>query len=257
MPESPCLFICRTRGGINRIKTFILFLSLFACLFSSVVLYAETPVPIQLETYRKAERILLPAPEIFFVQDCLPCRIRLTAAGERIAVRFRFDLLANDSRQLSSLVLKSALDKSNKPASQQILPSVNSSPIANNEAVFLGAADINRDGYNDLYLITARKNRVRFADYWLYLPDKSEFEYLGNYPLFKIDAHRGDLIAKHQPDTDRHSYEESRYYFVGTHLKLFEQVKVLPTEITGRYKKVRSKLFADEMKQVSVEWLTF
>ena len=257
MPESLSLFICRIRGGVNWVKNILLFLSFFACLSSSVVLYAETSVSSHLESYRKTGRILLPPPENFFVRDCLPCRIRLTVAGEHLAVNFRFDLLENGSRQLSSLMLKSALNKSDKPALQQILPSVNSSPIANNEAVFLGAADINRDGYNDLYLITARKHRVRFADYWLYRSDKSEFEYLGNYPLFKIDAHKGDLITRHQPDTDRHSYEENRYHFVDARLKLFEQVKVLPTAITGRYKKVRSKLLADEMKQVSVEWLRF
>ena len=242
---------------LSRVLSLIAWAFVFCCLFNSTVLYASTPVSKNSKAYLKKNLRLQPSPENFFVRDCSPCRIQLTAMGERLAVNFKFIYLTNNNRQLVSMVLDNISSRATKPIFQQELFNVNSSPITYAEGIFLGVADINRDGYNDLYLITAIKHRVRFADYWLYQPDKSEFDYIGNYPLFKIDALSGDLITRHQVGTDANCYEENRYYFSGAKLIRSERVKVLPTDMVGRYKKVKSKLIADELKQVSVEWLSF
>ena len=255
MPEPVSSY--KMGGKPSRLLSLIAFTLVFCCIFSSAALYANNPVLIKSTSHLKKSLGLALSPESFFVRNCSPCRVQLTAIGERLAVNFKFAPLKNNNRQLTSMVLTNVPSRATKPAFQQELFNINSFPISNTEGIFLGVADINRDGYNDLYLITAIKHRIRFADYWLYRPDTPEFYYIGNYPLFKIDAHRGDLITRQQVGNDRHSYEENRYYFRAAKLTLIEQVKVLPAGTVGRYKKIKSKLLADELKQVSVEWLSF
>jgi hypothetical protein len=79
------------------------------------------------------------------------------------------------------------LSRADRPGWSQRLIVHDMQPIASHEEFIFGATDINFDGRADLLFSTRRGTSNVYADYWLFVPRSGEFDYLGNYPTFRLD----------------------------------------------------------------------
>ncbi|MEW6381868.1 MAG: hypothetical protein AB1611_20015 [bacterium] len=174
-----------------------------------------------------------PPSENLLTVSCDPCRFKIAQRLDPFAVRFKLKNLPDDRRVVESL----QVSRDDKPGWTQVLAVHDMTPVGKNDEVFIGTADINFDGYNDLLFATSLGTANTYADYWLYVPSKQEFDYLGNYPVFTVDSGKHRLSTYERGGHGGMIYQANHYNFVNGVLKLVESEKQVATDQEGVYQK--------------------
>jgi hypothetical protein len=182
------------------------------------------------------------------VNDCRPCTF--TPGPNLPAYRFEFQLKSSaEGRSVESISVTRA-----GPASPvQNLPVGNFSPLAEDQPFFFGGEDINGDGYLDLLLITRRGAANAYADYWLFQPAAGTYAYLGNYPVFRIDAPRHRLLTYERGGMGGMIFESREYAFQGSRIVLMQSVKQEATPRPGVFRKVTRERVGGILKIVRAQ----
>jgi len=130
-------------------------------------------------------------------------------------------------------------------------------PLAAHEQFIFGATDINFDGRADLLFSTRRGTSNVYADYWLFVPATEEFEYLGNYPTFRVDAVHRELSTYEGGGAAGLIYEQNLYRFIGGRLTLTLREKQDATD-DGHdvFVKTVSRLDHGKLREVSRQRVT-
>lgn len=168
------------------------------------------------------------------VANCNPCKFE-------IAANLIYSITCNTKRLPDNERIVEALQvtKSDKPGWEQRLTIHNMSPIDETDDLFLGFADVNFDGYDDLFFATSRGATNTYVDYWLYTPSTGEFSYFGNYPIFSIDTDKQMLSTYEKGGHGGMIYTANRYRFVNGKLVLVESEKQEAIRGTDAYKSKR------------------
>ena len=141
--------------------------------------YAQRPAPPAIDRSSG----MAATKQAFLTNDCAPCRVSVGAQGPAVMVYFEYANASNGQRRVSGL----RLTRQDKPGWKQTLAVKEMTFVRTNEKFFLGSEDVNFDGYNDLLLATARGVANTYCDYWLFVPGRGDFAYLGNFPIFTLD----------------------------------------------------------------------
>ena len=129
------------------------------------------------------------------------------------------------------------LARGDKPGWMQSLSVHAMEPIKKSQKFFIGTADINFDGHDDLYLVTNRGVANSYADYWVFNPVKQIFDYKGNFPMLSIDTKK-HLISSYERGGDGGMiYESKKYEFINGKLEVTEIEKQITNKKYGIYQK--------------------
>ncbi len=143
------------------------------------------------------------------VENCAPCTFRIGTNLPDFAVTFKVRELPDAGRLVESL----QVSRADRPGAPQTLDVHKMTPVPKGDDFFIGADDINFDGYRDLFFATSRGVANTYADYWLFDPAKGEFTYLGNTPVFKVDAEKHELSTYERGGDGGMIYTARRYAF--------------------------------------------
>lgn len=190
-----------------------------------------------------------PPSENLLTVSCDPCRFRIAQTLAPYSIRFKLQSVPNDRRVVEAL----QVFRDDKPDWTQFLTVHDMSPVRTNDEIFIGVADINFDGYNDLLLATSRGAANTYADYWLFVPSKQEFNYLGNYPIFTIDSGQHRLSTYERGGYGGMIYQANYYRFVNGVLTLVESDKQEATDQEGVYRKSIFRLKDKELRLIKKE----
>jgi hypothetical protein len=185
----------------------------------------------------QANAVLGPSSKGFAnVTTCDPCTFYAREGSPPYSIRFVVEDLPDQTRAVREL----KVTREDKPGWQQMLPVHRMAPLPGHKKFFIGVADVDFDGNNDLYLATSRGAANTYADYWLFVPSKEELSYLGNYPFFTVDAATSSLSTFERGGHGGMIYKKSSYRFIQGALTLVESEV---QEQTGREGVYRKKLF--------------
>jgi len=174
-----------------------------------------------------------PPAENLSTANCNPCRFKIAETLAPYLVHFQFQSFPNDDQVIESL----QVSRDDKPGWSQSLPVHNMDPTSKGEEFFIGSADINFDGYNDLFLVTRRGVANAYADYWLFAPAKEDFTYLGNYPIFTVDSSKRQLSTYERGGHGGLIYQANHYRFINGVLTPTASEKQEATDRQGLYRK--------------------
>jgi hypothetical protein len=190
-----------------------------------------------------------PPAENLSTTNCNPCRFKIAETLAPYLVHFQFQSLPNDDQLIQSL----RISRDDKPGWSQSLPVYNMDPIAKGEDFFIGSADINFDGYNDLFLVTRRGVANAYADYWLFAPATEDFAYLGNYPIFTVDSSKRQLSTYERGGHGGLIYQANHYRFIKGVVTLTTSEKQEATDRQGVYRKSILQLKNGKLRLIKKE----
>jgi hypothetical protein len=193
--------------------------------------------------------IVAPRPEYLSTMDCAPCSFMIGQALPSYLVRFKVRDLPDKRRGVEELRISSDA----KPGWEQSLSVHEMTPVTRNKEFSIGTADINFDGYNDLFFVTSRGVANTYADYWLFTPSEGSFSYLGNYPMFTIDRVKHSLSSYERGGHGGMIYTANSYSFIEGVLTLVDSEKQEATDRDGVYLKKMFKLKAGKLRLVKTE----
>jgi hypothetical protein len=176
---------------------------------------------------------MAPPAENMSTTLCDPCRFKIAETLAAYLVRFQLQSLPNDEQIIQAL----HISRDDRPGWSQSLPVHDMDPTGTEEEVFIGSADINFDGYNDLFLITGHGVANAYADYWLFAPATEDFAYLGNYPIFTIDSTKRQLSTHERGGHGGLIYQANHYRFIKGVLTPTAVEKQEATQQQGVYRK--------------------
>jgi hypothetical protein len=207
----------------------------YICIFPVFGEAAETPSPAPARSARPSAPapLLAPPAQNLSTSRCDPCTLDIGQAIPPYDVRFRPRNMPDGRRVVEEL----RISRTDKPGWSQSLPVHDMTPLSQNQEFFIGTADINFDGYNDLLLATSRGVANTYADYWLFVPRKQAFSYLGNYPIFRVDADKQVLAAYERGGHGGLIYRAKSYRFIKGVLTLVESEKQEATDQEGVYRR--------------------
>ena len=185
------------------------------------------------------------------IQDCQPCEVTLSATGPSYAVEFETSATA-EGRTVRAV----RLSRADRPGYSQELTIHDMLPIAAHEKFIFGATDINFDGRADLLFSTRRGTSNVYADYWLFVPETEDFQYLGNYPTFRVDAVHRELSTYEGGGAAGLIYEKNQYRFIDGRLTLTQQEKQDDTDEPDEFIKTVSRLNHGKLREVSRQRVT-
>jgi hypothetical protein len=184
-----------------------------------------------------AQVVLGPSSKGFAeVTTCDPCTFYPREGSPPYSIRFVVEDFPNGRRAVREL----HVTRRDRPGWEQTLPVHHMAPLPPRKSFFIGVADVDSDGDDDLYLATLRGAANTRADYWLFVPPKEELSYLGNYPFFTKDAATASLHTFERGGDGGMIYRKGTYRFIEGALTLVESEE---QEQTGRRGVYRRKLF--------------
>jgi hypothetical protein len=183
------------------------------------------------------------------VEDCTPCTFNVGPSLADFRVTFKIRELPDGRRVVDSL----EISRTDRPDRSQSLPVHDMTPTAKGDDFFIGTDDINFDGYRDLSFATSRGVANTYSDYWLFDPAKSEFVYLGKYPVFKVDAQRRELSTYERGGDGGMIYTSERYAIENGKPVLMASETQEKTGQEGVYKRSVSERRAGKMEIVKTE----
>lgn len=192
---------------------------------------------------------IAPPPKSLLTVICDPCRFEIAQTLTTYSIRLKFQDLPNDRRVVEAL----QVFRDDKSDWTQSLTVHDMTPVTKGDEVFIGTSDLNFDGYNDLLFATSRGTANTYADYWLFAPSKQEFDYLGNYPIFTIDADQHRLSTYERGGYGGMIYQANHYCFVNGVLILVESEKQEATKQEGVYQKSIFRLQGGELRLLKRE----
>lgn len=190
-----------------------------------------------------------PAPENLSTPNCDPCTLKIAASLPPFSFRFDVKLVNGDER----LVERIRVSREDKPGWTQTLDVRDMAPISKGDPFFIATADLNFDGFNDVLLATSRGVANTYADYWRFVPTTGEFSYLGNFPLFRLDAEKRLLSTYERGGMGGMVYTRCQYRFLEGALTLVESEKQEATDKPDVYRKTISRLESGKMRVVKEE----
>lgn len=190
-----------------------------------------------------------PPAESRLTTACDPCRFAIASGAGPFEFRFAMHDAADGGRSVERVEVA----RPDKPGWTQALSVHDMTPVGSQDDFFIGTADINFDGFNDLLVATSRGIANTYAAYWLYVPAKEEFAYLGNYPLFRVDATNQRLLTYERGGDGGMIYSRGQYRFLNGHLTLVESEKQEATKRPGVYRKTQSVLKDGTVQPVKTE----
>ena len=149
-----------------------------------------------------------------WIDDCQPCKFSISPDKKPYIFTFNLGIEGGDSVFIKSISVASPANK--KPA--QVLPIDFMTPTIKGEQFYFEVIDINFDGFNDLLLIVAMGSANSYAKYWLYNPASKQFDYLDEFPIFKIDETTRSLSTYERGGHGGMIYERKFYKFVNKKL---------------------------------------
>ena len=167
------------------------------------------------------------------VESCAPCIVKIGRNLPDYAVTFTVRETPDGRRTVDAL----QVSRTDRAGSAQSLPVHTMTPVAKGDDFFLGAGDINFDGYDDLYFATSRGVANAYADYWLLDPARGTFSYLGNYPIFKVDAQTRELSTYERGGDGGMIYTSKHYAFINGTLTVIASEEQEKTAQDGVYRK--------------------
>jgi hypothetical protein len=197
----------------------------------------------------QATTVIGPASPGILVDTCAPCFVRVGRDVSDFTVTFAEVALPDGRRGIAELRLL----RRDRPAWSQSFPVRDSAAILQAEQFFLGATDINFDGYGDLFVATSRGVANAYADYWLFTPPEQQFVYLGNYPVFTVDSAQTRLKTHERGGAGGLIYEARQYQFVDGVLTVVESETQEATDQPGVYRREVRRLTNGELRAVSSE----
>ena len=174
-----------------------------------------------------------PEAQALLVESCGPCTVKIGRNLPDYAVTFTVRELPDGRRTVDAL----QVSRTDRAGSAQSLPVHTMTPVAKGDDFFLGADDINFDGYNDLYFATSRGVANTYADYWLFDPARGTLSYLGSYPIFKVDAPTRELSTYERGGDAGMIYTSKRYAFIDGKLTVIASEEQEKTAQDGVYRK--------------------
>jgi len=199
---------------------------------------------------RPAQAVLGPSSKAFAnVTTCDPCTFYARGGSPPYSIRFVVEDLPDQTRAVREL----KVTREDKPGWQQMLPVHRMAPLPGHKKFFIGVADVDFDGNNDLYLATSRGAANTYADYWLFVPSKEELSYLGNYPFFTVDAATSSLSTFERGGHGGMIYKKSAYRFIQGTLTLVESEAQEQTAREGVYRKKLFRLERGSLRLVKTE----
>jgi hypothetical protein len=176
------------------------------------------------------------------VSDCQPCTIRIAPQGPVYSFFFNVRLNPDGRRVVPSI--RVVRDNSEV----QELKVHDMMPMPAKKKFFFGGVDINFDGFQDLEILTSRGAANASADYWIFKPDTGKFDYLGNYPIFTIDAEKHRLKTYERGGYGGMVYTSSEYAFVDGKLELTRCEKQEATAQENVFSRVVQERVNGELK---------
>jgi hypothetical protein len=180
------------------------------------------------------------------IRDCQPCDVTISESLPSYSIRFESSA-TDQGRAVRALHLLRA----DRPGWSQSLTVHDMEPIASHEKFIFGATDINFDGRADLLFSTRRGASNVYADYWVFVPSSGEFEYLGNYPTFRIDRTSQTLSTYESGGAAGLIYESNQYKFIGGKITVTQREKQDETDEFGVFVKAIYRLSNGTLREVS------
>lgn len=188
-----------------------------------------------------------PASQNLFVADCTPCSFTV---GQGIAT---YDIRFNLATVLDGKIIKELKLSPHQGGSQQTLTVHDMAPVKPSESFFLGATDINFDGFNDIFVLTSRGVANSYADYWIFIPSDKTFSYLGNYPFFSVNRTKAILSTYERGGFGGMVYERTDYAFIDGRLTAVASEKQKSTEREGVFRKKLYQRKTGQLRLITTE----
>ena len=112
--------------------------------------------------------------------ECDPCTFEIGQSLPPYQISFK--VKTSENRKFIEELVISPL---NRPDLSQTLSVHAMTPIKRDKEFFVGSADVNFDGYNDLFLVTSRGAANTYADYWQFEPKAKKIQLPGELPHTK------------------------------------------------------------------------
>lgn len=189
-----------------------------------------------------------PAQQNLSAADCRPCVLAIGLGMAPYEVRFILKDFPGGGRIVEELKLSSK----GTPL-QQTLTVHDMAPVRPEETFFIGTADINLDGFNDLFVATSRGVANTYADYWIFIPSTKTFSYIGNYPLFSVDRVKRRLSTYERGGYGGMVYEKTDYAFIDGRLTAVASEKQEPTEREGVFRKKLYQRKSGKLRLIKTE----
>jgi hypothetical protein len=181
--------------------------------------------------------------------NCDPCRFTVGPEFGAIVVRFRLRDAGSGGKAVEALEIESE----RTPGAKQSLPVRDMDPVREGDKYFIEARDINFDGLSDLMLITRKGVANAYADYWVFDSTSARFNYVGNFPILKVDAGKRLLSSYERGGQGGMLYEAKRYRFDQGKLVVVEAEQQEATERHGVFRKTLYKLKDGKLQVVRRE----
>ena len=143
-----------------------------------------------------------------YVERCDPCTIVLHDRTPPADFRFELETVPQ-GRVVKAIIF----ERGGHTVQKLDVPSM--TPLAQDEAFFFGALEINFDGWLDLLLMTERGSTNAKAEYWVYDPAGDRFRDLGEFPMFRVDAVHKQLSTYVSNGPAGLDFEKRDYAFEG------------------------------------------
>lgn len=186
---------------------------------------------------------------IGYISNCQPCSINTENGGENFSIYFNLTSNELNEKYISTIDVK--VFNSNKHI--QTLNISPMEPIQAEDNFYFEAEDINFDGLKDIYLITSIGSANAYADYWIYSKSDEHFNYLGNFPIFKIDNKSKTLSTYERHGSGGMEYEKKIFMFLDNELKVIESEEQHREKNKRNFLKIRKKLKNNILEVVSKE----
>jgi hypothetical protein len=183
------------------------------------------------------------------VATCDPCTFLVARNAQPRAITFAVEERPGGWRAVREL----RVTRASETAAPQVLPVEGMAPIGPGQTFFVGAADVNFDGYADLYLATSRGVANAYADYWLFVPSTGEFSPLGRYPIFTRDPASRTLSTFERGGEAGLIYRKQKYQFVKGALTRVESEVQEETDRPGVFRRKTFRLAGGKLRLVRTE----
>jgi hypothetical protein len=183
------------------------------------------------------------------VANCEPCTFLVARDAPPRAVTFVVEDRPGGWRAVREL----RVTRAPETAPPQVLPVEGMAPIGPGQTFFLGAADVNFDGYADLYLATSRGGANAYAEYWLFVPSTGELSPLGRYPIFTRDPATKTLSTFERGGEAGLLYRKQKYRFVKGALTRVESEIQEETGRPGVYRRKTFRLTGGKLRLARTE----
>jgi hypothetical protein len=113
-------------------------------------------------------------------------------------------------------------------------------PVPTDEDFVVGGQDINFDGYSDLSVVTRTGTSNVYADYWIFSPVARQFDYLGNFPSFRLDSRRRRLSTDENIGHAGREYRHNDYSFIAGALVMLRSERQEVSSVSDTYERTTS-----------------